>query len=148
METASVGQQKMEFLNLLVTELKNQNPLEPLDNQQMAAQLAQFTQLEMTDEMNGNIKTMNETMGKMNSSFQGAMLVAEFDYAKSLLGKEVEFYNVGEDRFVTGSAERIGVDAATSEPVVVVREPASATETGEDIIHAVRLHEISGIRDF
>jgi len=34
------------FLNLLVTQLKNQNPLEPMDGTEFVTQLAQFSELE------------------------------------------------------------------------------------------------------
>ncbi len=34
-----------DYMKLLVTQLQNQNPLEPLDNNEMASQLAQFSQL-------------------------------------------------------------------------------------------------------
>lgn len=37
---------KNEFLNLLVTQLKNQDPEAPLDSKEFAVQLAQFTQVE------------------------------------------------------------------------------------------------------
>lgn len=37
---------KMEFLQLLITQLKVQDPLNPMDSQEFAAQLAQFTALE------------------------------------------------------------------------------------------------------
>ena len=37
---------KDEFLKLLTFQLKEQNPLDPYDNQEFAAQLAQFSQLE------------------------------------------------------------------------------------------------------
>jgi flagellar basal-body rod modification protein FlgD len=44
------------YLNLLVAQLQNQNPLEPMDNQDMAGQLAQLSSLEQTEEMNKNFK--------------------------------------------------------------------------------------------
>lgn len=37
-----------DFLNLLVTQLKNQDPLKPVDNQEFVAQLAQFSQLQQS----------------------------------------------------------------------------------------------------
>jgi flagellar basal-body rod modification protein FlgD len=37
-----------DFLNLLVTQLKNQDPLKPVDNQDFVAQLAQFSQLQQS----------------------------------------------------------------------------------------------------
>lgn len=147
-QVESVGEQKMQFLNLLVTEMKNQNPLEPLDNQQMAAQLAQFTQLELSEESNQNIVAMNETMGKMNSSFQGAMMVAEFDYARSLLGKEVQVLSSESNGFVSGRVEKIGV-TDKGEPVMVLRKNGfvgTEDDPNAGIITA-KLYEISGIRD-
>ncbi|MBE0535206.1 MAG: hypothetical protein IH624_06005 [Phycisphaerae bacterium] len=110
MEMVSSSKQKIDFLNLMVAELQNQNPLEPMDNQQMAAQLAQFTQLELTENMNTSIQSMNESMAKLNMSFQGAMLVAEFDYAKSLLGKNVTFYSNEHEQSVTGKVTKVSID--------------------------------------
>ena len=64
---------QMDFMNLLVTQLKNQDPMEPMDSQDMAAQLAQFTQLQQLEEM--------------NSSFGQVLELAEQNYASSLIGK-------------------------------------------------------------
>lgn len=43
---------KNEFMTLLVTQLKNQDPLNPMDSQQFAVQLAQFSQLEQLTQIN------------------------------------------------------------------------------------------------
>ena len=37
---ATAVDQKLDYLNLLVTELRNQNPLDPMEQKDMAAQLA------------------------------------------------------------------------------------------------------------
>ncbi len=47
---------KAEFLQLLVTQLQNQNPLSPMDGQDFAAQLAQFTSVEQLSSINDNIQ--------------------------------------------------------------------------------------------
>ena len=44
--TDSVGVSKDDFLQLLVAQLKNQNPLEPAKNENFLAQLATFSSLE------------------------------------------------------------------------------------------------------
>ena len=44
-----MGQQ--EFLLLFTTQLQNQNPLDPMKNEEFVAQLAQFSQLEATTTM-------------------------------------------------------------------------------------------------
>lgn len=68
---------QMDYMKLLVTQLQNQNPLEPLDNNEMASQLAQFSQL-------GQLESMN-------SSFAKALETADRNYAASLIGKDVTF---------------------------------------------------------
>jgi flagellar basal-body rod modification protein FlgD len=73
---------KLDFLNLLVTQLRNQNPLEPLDNAEMTAQLAQISQLEQLEEA--------------NASFKEVLAATQAGYAASLLGKEVLFFTEGQ----------------------------------------------------
>jgi len=94
--TAKASDIQMDYMNLLVTELKNQNPLEPLDNKEMASQLAQFSQLQQLE--------------TMNSRFAGILATAERAYANSLLGKEVSFLTITDtgDRAVeTGSVNEV-----------------------------------------
>ncbi len=68
---------QMDYMKLLITQLQNQNPLEPLDNNEMASQLAQFSQLQQLE--------------SMNTSFAKVLATTELTYANSLIGKEVSF---------------------------------------------------------
>jgi flagellar basal-body rod modification protein FlgD len=68
---------QLDYMKLLVAQLQNQNPLEPMDNNQMASQLTQFSQLQQLE--------------AMNSSFEEVLVNAERTYANSLIGKEVQF---------------------------------------------------------
>ena len=45
-EAASSTVDKDEFLTLLITQLQNQDPLEPLDNAEFVSQVTQFSSLE------------------------------------------------------------------------------------------------------
>jgi flagellar basal-body rod modification protein FlgD len=47
-----------QFLNLLTTQLKNQNPLDPLDTNQFTQQLVQFAQVEQQINMNTQLGTL------------------------------------------------------------------------------------------
>ncbi len=141
----SSDQQQMDFMKLLVAELQNQNPLEPMNNTEMASQLAQFTQLSLSEDMNSNISEMNATMEKMNASFHGAMLVAELDYAKSLLGKEVAFYSGHHEQYLSGKVEAINI--VDGQPRLSVRATITNPDaTQEDRIFPIKLNEITGIK--
>lgn len=52
-----LGQQ--DFLTLLTTQLKNQDPLSPLDNEAFVAQLAQFSTVSGITEMNASISALH-----------------------------------------------------------------------------------------
>jgi flagellar basal-body rod modification protein FlgD len=79
--TAKASNLQMDFMNLLVTQLQNQNPLEPMDNQDMSAQLAQFSQLQQLEDMNGSFGDVLESVRR--------------DYASSLIGKDISFRTTG-----------------------------------------------------
>jgi len=79
--TAQASELQMNFMNLLVTQLQNQNPLEPMDNQDMSAQLAQFSELQQLEEINGSFGDLLESIQR--------------DYASSLIGKDVSFRTAG-----------------------------------------------------
>ena len=54
---------KNEFLQLLVTEMKNQDPLNPLDNKEMVAQLAQFSALEQMQNVSKQVEGLRQENG-------------------------------------------------------------------------------------
>ena len=134
-------------MTLLVTEMRYQNPLEPLDNQQMASQLAQFTQLELTEKMNTNIDSMNKTMETLNSSFEGAMVVAQMDYAKSLLGKTVEFYYEDYGQSLEGKVKRIFFNESGFLTLEVDSQVTQPDNSQTDETFYVRLDAVDGVKE-
>ncbi|NCD32786.1 MAG: hypothetical protein EOL87_05130 [Spartobacteria bacterium] len=48
---------KDEFMTLLITEMQNQDPMDPVDNKEMIAQLAQFSSLEQIQNLNEQFDT-------------------------------------------------------------------------------------------
>ncbi len=59
---------KDEFLKLLTVQLKYQNPLDPMQNTEFLAQLAQFTSLEQLMNMNGNLQANFLMTQSLNNS--------------------------------------------------------------------------------
>ena len=66
------------FLTLFTTQLKNQNPLDPMGNEAFVAQLAQFSQVE-------GIKGMQSSMEDLVSTIKGEQMLA----GTQLVGKRV-----------------------------------------------------------
>ena len=80
---------KDDFLKLLITQLQNQDPTEPMENQEFIAQMAQFSSLEQ--------------MTNMSTSFAKMASFISSQEAAGTLGKTVEL-NVG-DTTTTGIVE-------------------------------------------
>jgi flagellar basal-body rod modification protein FlgD len=59
---------KETFLQLLVAQIKNQNPLSPQDGVQFLSQLAQFTDLEQSLGMRQDIAAIKDLLANANSS--------------------------------------------------------------------------------
>lgn len=47
-----------DFMKVMMTQLTYQDPTKPMDNQEFLAQIAQFTSLEQTQQMNTNIQAL------------------------------------------------------------------------------------------
>ncbi len=75
-QSTSMGQS--EFLTLFTTQLKNQDPTDPVKNEAFVAQLAQFSQLEATTAMKTSMNSLVSSMS--NDRMLGAA---------SLMGKQV-----------------------------------------------------------
>jgi flagellar basal-body rod modification protein FlgD len=69
---------KSDFLNLLITQLQHQDPLNPAESTEFTAQLAQFSSLEQLSNINDNLKNMQ--------LFQTAVTNSQ---AVSFIGKEI-----------------------------------------------------------
>jgi len=77
-EPASQTLGKDAFMQLLVTQLRHQNPLEPMDNKDFIAQLSQFTSLEELSSIRESFDASLATQRTMNQTM-----------AVGLLGREV-----------------------------------------------------------
>jgi flagellar basal-body rod modification protein FlgD len=97
---------RFDYLNLLVTQLRNQNPLEPLDNNAMASQLSQFAQLEQLENLNSGFgKVLAATQVSQGAALIGKTVSyapAEGEGARSGVVQRVVFTG-GEARLIVGT---------------------------------------------
>ena len=75
------GLNQDDFLQLLVTQLQNQDPLNPQDSSAFVTQLAQITQVEQTYDINSNLQNLlssQNNAGNVSSvSFLGKQVTAQ-----------------------------------------------------------------------
>lgn len=104
---------KDDFLKLLMTELKNQDPLQPLDNKDFISQMAQFSSLE---QMNNVAKSMEDLSKSMFNFAQQATLTQ----GAAMIGKWVGGLNVDGSTPMEGIVE--AVKWLDGEPTVQIRK--------------------------
>ncbi|MEW6047021.1 MAG: flagellar hook capping FlgD N-terminal domain-containing protein [Bacillota bacterium] len=88
-----------DFLHLLTTQLRYQNPLEPMKETEFVTQLAQFSQLEAAR------NTTNLASRLLELQMLGA--------SAGLLGRRVVLRPAGSDEFVSGVVEKVKVVEGT-----------------------------------
>jgi len=74
---------KDDFLKLMLTQLKNQDPLSPIEGTEFAAQLAQFTSLEQLMNLNDSMETSIDANYYLTQSINNTL-------AATLIGKEAK----------------------------------------------------------
>jgi flagellar basal-body rod modification protein FlgD len=60
------------FMKLLMAQLKNQSPLDPVDPDQFVGQLVQFNSLDQLIQIRETLQEINSTPGTSTTSTQGA----------------------------------------------------------------------------
>ena len=85
-----------EFLQLFVTQLQNQNPLEPMEGSEFMAQLAQFSSLEQLVQLN----QLGSDQFEFEQLVEGA----------NLIGKEAAYFDSDTGELTTGTIDGIEVD--------------------------------------
>ncbi|MBE3587830.1 MAG: flagellar hook capping protein [Thermoanaerobacteraceae bacterium] len=86
---------KDAFLQILVAQMRYQNPLSPMDGNQFMAQMAQMTTMEQMVNLSKNMELLLRTQ--------------ELSLSASLVGQQVTVVN-GEGQDVTGRVEKISID--------------------------------------
>ncbi|HAW50293.1 TPA: flagellar hook capping protein [bacterium] len=116
-----IGLGREDFLKLLVTQMKNQNPLEPLHHHEFIAQLATFSTLEQVIQLNENFVNFTTLTSKAN--------------VLSMLNKEVKV-KADTDEIITGKVVEIGFEK--EKIMVTISHPGGILNVGLDSLVSVK----------
>ena len=111
-QAGSAGLGKNDFLKLLIAQLRNQDPLKPMEDKEFIAQLAQFNTL--------------EEMQQMNQSIEAMATRDEITQSSALLGKQVAFYSAKQDKLVEGLVDEVRI--VDGKAVLIIGGQAVALE--------------------
>jgi flagellar basal-body rod modification protein FlgD len=92
---------KMDFLRLLTTQLANQDPLSPMDNEAMVQQLATFSQLEQLEGINQRL----ETSMQYSQSLNNTMMMEIVGKRVTVLGNDVQVKDGAPSRTLVRTVE-------------------------------------------
>ena len=112
-----------QFLGLLITELQNQDPLNPMDNAQMLAQISQIREI-------GSTNKLTETLGNFAIGQELAM-------ASSMIGKKISALDNNADE-ISGVVERVSVQTDQENPDI----RKVSVHVGSSIVDIKNIREI------
>jgi len=111
------------FLKLLVTQMQNQDPLNPMDNAQVTSQMAQINTVTGIDKLNTTMSTVNSSMTQMQM-LQGA------GHQVVMNGNQL---NIGTDGVATGGFELTSV-AGNVRIDILDKSGATLDTIGQDTV--------------
>ena len=128
---AKLNQDLNQFLNLLVTQLKNQDPLDPMDANEFTSQLVEFASVEQQIYANANLE---ELVSLQNASQNVAMV----DY----LGHSIEYFGD------TVNLENGSVEFSYTFDTNATKASISITDGDGDVVFTADAETEAGIHYF
>ena len=118
---ANAGIAQEDFLRILLAQLRFQDPLKPVDNQEFVAQLAQFSALEINRQQSEKI----DTLLSMQATAQAVGLIGRSVEMRTATGTNTVgsvsaiTFNAGEPRLTVTSNGSTFVDVRPSDIVLI-----------------------------
>jgi flagellar basal-body rod modification protein FlgD len=103
---------RSDFLNLLVTQLKNQDPMNPIEDADFAAQVVQFNMLEELLELKNVVSNVANNV----------LYLSALDQAGKLVGRKVKIIEEDSEETVTGIVEKTIVNQGVLKLVIDDKE--------------------------
>ncbi|WP_379151336.1 flagellar hook assembly protein FlgD [Paenibacillus sp. sgz5001063] len=122
---------KDQFLKILITQLQNQDPMQPMEDKEFIAQMAQFSSVEQLMNISTQMTAMNQSLGAVSG----------------LIGKEITWTDKTTEQAKSGNVESIvvsggvqyavvGKDRVALTEVLQIKNPATTAGNTADITGA------------
>lgn len=125
MGNAELG--KEDFLQLLVTQLRHQDPVNPMKSAEFASQLAQFNSVEQLINVNDGLKQLSQQQQSMSSGLVNTM-------AASLTGKQVKVQTDQISLGESGSRDiNFNLGSTASDATITIRDADGTVVRTEEL---------------
>ncbi|MEN6460454.1 MAG: flagellar hook assembly protein FlgD [Syntrophomonas sp.] len=114
---------KDDFLKLLITELKYQDPMEPMKDKEFISQMASFSSLEQMNNLNSSFEKLSENI--TDNLLPGLML----QQSSNLIGKAVSYVDPETQQTTTGTVDSVIVKQSVPYYVIGDKEVTMANIT-------------------
>ncbi len=148
---ADNGLGKDAFLKLLVTQLRYQNPMKPMQDKEFISQMAQFSSLEQMSNLN---ETMTYAMSTLNMNILGLVEYQQLSEASNLVGKEVKLEVPVEESSEEGTEgtensdnQEDGNEETKTETITGVIDKVKLTEQGPMVVIGDEEYSINYIKE-
>jgi flagellar basal-body rod modification protein FlgD len=81
---------KDQFLKLLIAQLRYQDPMSPMQGDQMATQLAQFSSLEQLQQINANLAGQQTSAGTLLGAVQSSSAINTIGHTVVAIGNQLQ----------------------------------------------------------
>lgn len=115
------------FLNLMIAELQNQDPLNPLENDQLLAQISQIREVGATD--------------RLTQTLDSVLLGQNIASATNLIGAEVQALTDDGER-VSGSVRRVTIDGGQPKLDLAVEPTATSADAEGSVEDGNYVYEV------
>jgi flagellar basal-body rod modification protein FlgD len=102
---------KDQFLKLLVAQLQHQDPMNPMQGDQMAAQLAQFSSLEQLQQINTTLSSQATASGGLIGAIQANAAISTIGHTVVAAGDQVQIGGTNGSTTVTANIASPGSTA-------------------------------------
>jgi len=133
--TNSIQSAQNQFMTLLTTQMKNQDPLNPMDNAQVTSQLAQLSTVTGINQVNASINAMNANF-QASQSLQAANMIGHGVFVP---GNSIALTSTTNSSGVSSTSGALGLNL----PQNITSGKVSITNAAGQVVKTINLGSMS-----
>lgn len=127
---------KDQFLKILITQLQNQDPMQPMEDKEFIAQMAQFSSVEQLVNISSKLEALGKSLGTVSS-----MIGKEISWISSETNNDDLSWKADKGKDDSGALRQGIVDS------IIVRDGVQYAKVGNDEIKLDEIIQVSNPKE-